>query len=1718
MKSHMQVRSRSQAGAAIIVVLSVLLMLLAIATPFLIGVRRDFVTARRDSERFRARAVADAGLDWARLELEATHQGVEGLGLGSSTPGWDGPDELRVRTSPKSWANAVAGLDRPLLNDPRGDLWAIRVRDEQSLINADSAPPFVWAAVLGRTTMRKASTPSDGAIDVASTAGFPKRNGEIVVGQERVRYALAEDDRFSGVQLRRNYPEGTQVTAALAWDLAAFNHRSPQAREQGGYAAMWNPSLAKEAAAAAGRPLREEELDRVLAPFTGYGRRGAIARWLRPTRVVADVNPQDFDEEKGGQPVRVENADWFNPGSTARLAVGGQIHDDLVVRVSGNTVWLKNAVPNIFPFDVSTLASQMRHPVNINGASREVLVMLFEGLEWSPQAGRTGNADRRVSPELAAEVAEVVIKNRPVRGMAHLAELLKAMFLVKRGEGSNYGGYASNDNEIDRYLNENFFGGEEEQVPEVDVADVQVGGSTSTTMTAEMAIAIMQNGLNPNHRFLLSSTMPYRFTSGDIFRVETEASVNDASGTELARHRQRETFRSAPARMLSLRFNSQEDFELPIVRTRRGRFVTSHPRGMDTDLSTRQQPVTRIYRYMSNFESGSRPGVYPSRTSGDLRAAPARLTTPAAGDFEEHFDGAARGAVARGLPPQRGQVPPEWILPEGLPVGRLLYDMPLNGGQGGNGITNGIAPGLGSPNSGVVADALGMVPFVVEFYVKPASFGAGPGLIDIQGEIPAHDYVRAWFDPSDRSFHFEVHDNTVDDPSAGNIVEACEVTWTPPAGVLEDDTWYHLSLHVEGCRPEAISLHVDGFKRGEARFISRLAADLAEDTLLFDVEDASDWPDHGTFWIGTELVTASRVGPNSYRCLDNQNITASGPAFAPLGRGARGTRARSHQTGETVSLFGASVALTNANSEPGEVLSAGGGTLVSPLGPFRLFAIGDDNTSTEIIPGTGGTSPDPNTPPPPPVIVRVMDLQTSAYIRLDSFLNPGAVAPELDSFQESGGYALIVSRMTDGTALSSTETMAQILRYDSRQGDRLIGLHAVGANIGASSGVAGLVVPLFTTQLSQKVVTQMQGGGTSSPSWRAAIMPLSVHLTDVSGYKPAGPQTTGGNATGVGSGIAAAAGAPQIFGEFIQLGNPQLVPTAANFANHDIEWLRYYDVDQTNGMLVNSGQTGLLTAIPAAAAMLNGSNPQPNVSVINQALRFRGQFGTDQFGYDTFSTTPRVHAGGVEAQPVFRLANASDDSPGLGYGDAVTVYSPVDAAKLKAYVTWSALPLALASDGPWALAAFSRSLGARINQVDLTQQVDYRAQSRLVKFPSGELPLINASGVASIGRGRGAAGANVPVDTLIDEVRVRGLLGREFIVWDQADVDPLGTATTTFPLAVDPTDTQIPISGVLPKSQPIAAQPLSNQGTTNYVLPDGRRIINNQAQGLPANGGLVQIGDEVIFYRRLAPGAAGGLALEDCDRGVMNTIATTHSYGDRIVFLDWRAVAALGTPLDPDGFAVNLSSTQNFDPQGGLAFVGQELLHYTELRGTSLSVPAEADADGDLRGLFRGRFGTQRGTHGTGAMVLGMPFRYWDRFARNSDHPDLGFWEFSLDEPGAFLDALHWRYRFNRPNLALRFLVRLDDRVPWNTPPEKSNGKLLFFETESGREADREVRHAIRRSGRGGAEVRVFFSWNANAFDAADLRLNDWKATPVLLSTKLDYLTQPRVLKREVLR
>ena len=1675
-------------GIALVVVLTVLFMLFVIATPFVVSSKNDYRIATSAASQYRARALADAAVEMAKHRLEATHRGVEASRGDQATPYWDTASETAVDPHPKDWADLIDPDGGRYLANPRGDMWNVSVRDEQAWLNADTMPPYLWGAFVGRTRVASAGEANSKRLEVESTAGFPPR-GEIVVDGDVLPYRRIDGGAFLEVNLTKPYAVGTTVLAKAAYELATWNYQATP----GQYRTFPALTSVKEVSGF-GRPIAENELDGVLSQLTRWGRREAASNWMQGQTVIADVDPQDFEDTRG-QPVRVLNPDFFNPGTVVRLTEGDAFEYHVVRSAqrqgSAGVVNLLEPVGQIFRGRWTTISAELRHPVNVNACSRDVLVLLMDGVEYAPSRGRGSRDDRRVSTDLATEVADTVIRNRPLEGPRHLADLLKRMFHLKRGQTVSLDTVA---------------GG-----PSPAEDDTVEPGSAE--MTEAMALAILQNALNPCFWGLRQSTMPFAYDSGDRFTAEVMVSVNDAGGTELARRRVRETFLSAPSRPLTFRQTTQRDFERSIVAARSGRYVETHPWPMSFYTSPTSKPELRLLRYTSNFADPEKAGFFPDPTEGDVRLQPARLTTTQGGDYEEHFDGQlgrTGGASGAAGGANASQFRTELITPEGYPLTEGAFPLPIAGtGAGGGGAGAGGGVAASSPNSGTVTDDVGLLPFALEFYMRPESFGSNPYFFSLTGDDPDTDYVNAYYDAASRSFRLDVHDITLDDPNS-NRTNAVQVRWTPQ-GALEDDTFFHIGAHVGSTFPGDASLHVDGFKRGESNLTTTLSSGLSDTSTSFSVEDVEgleDWPTQGAFRVGTEIVEATRNGTD-FTILNPSSFEDS---IVQLGRAARGSRLYSHPSGQSVSPFGYSLLLRTSTDIQGIALPSGGGQLASDLGPFNVMSL--VGNSMEVI-----DSGDP-AQGVPPTVVELYDPSMDPDLTLMPYGE--GTAQDIQAFQTSGGYALVVT--VSPLRGQGSNLMVEMVRYQgvqtTAQGGRLTGVQAVPnppnpelqGNPMLGAGGASFILSTTRIQHDTANISPM------TPGRLTAVIPISVHLTDTTGYRIPAPAPNGSGETEP---------------EFVQIGSPSVNPTFGGIEGQRLEWMRYYHVDEQNGMLLCDDVDRLERAVGHVAASVGS---KPDLLRLNfDGLWFRTQEGTHVFDTRTPLEPGLDLATSDRVVPVFRTSTLSSRRyTSAGYGEDVTLVG-LDGTRSLQVIAWASPRIDTGQSSSaqggiqFSQQMFERDLVAFVDNVagDVVQETipagglgDRRRFARICRFPSGELPRIRSNGVAYVGSdssGQPRGGA------MIDEVRLRGQRPEHYVVWDQGVINPVSsTPPDSLPVAVSDSDDEIPIAQT---EFVLEAVFLANENPElRDWIPDGRKILAEMTGNLDQDAGLVQIGDEIIAYRDVGAGQSGFPVLRDCIRGFMGTEPSSHGYGEPIVFLDWVVVSELTNAIDDEGADLVVEETRGFAPFGGTVLVfndatGREVMHYTRAQGDTLLMPRRLEEDGgdtDAAGIFRGRYGTTPGSHDTGSIVMNLPFRYWDRYAPESDDPALAFYSFAVDEGDGFFDQLVWSHRFEQPGLGMTVACRLDDRLPWSTPVENAKGKLLVFDAKQGRGQRVENKVPLRVSGRG-LEVRVFFRYLPNAFDPVNLTRHDWKETPHLLDIGVTYAVQPRVFRREIL-
>lgn len=1735
-------RTRSDDGVALILVLSVLMALMVLAVPMLTVARQESAASVAPFARAKARAVADGMVRYAEHRLQSGHRDEEALRAGApvtssegsfvhATPDYDTaaeaevpPDLLNERGQPLVDGEGTPFLHRTSGRDVTTDL---KVRDEQAWPNLISAPPFLIAASLARTTLGADITDKDTEIQVEDTSAFPAK-GAIYLNGEIITYSSKEPGRFVGCQRgaegglkARAHRSDAYVLDDRSREITTLLYASPKAK--GGWREPVQPTFVKEIALLGRSALSPLEVDRLVLDFATLGRRSVAGAFGEKVTVRAPIDPAADDGN--GFPIQVTTAEGFNPGTIVRLSDGIQEEFGIVMQARSQggffgggfgTLRLAKAPRGSYEIGRTTVQPMLRHPVNINSAPSSVLYRLIEGVEFVPGGRPQQGSPGRVSGESATIVVEGILANRPFRDFQHFRKVLQEL--------------------------------------------VEANKIIFTSMHAE---AVFRNAVDANDVALLTSTVPFSFQSYDYYTIEGSAVVNDQSGRELARESIRQRVHVSPSGWLQSNFDTQWDFEDSLVRSRSGRYVTTFPFPVERWVSATQIPASRIPRMLQGF--GGNPfggaaqeeqkgeekkqdarfedGVFPSRDEGHVQLIPARMESRG---YNKHFDGPAQllfpiedpgvtldrinpeGWLLSGGPfkidprdasggfgggGQTMQVGGRTRRTQGGAGGPSTVEVRIESGQGGGGgLGGGGNRGGGNRGGGSLMGRTTPNPVRVDMWYR---FGGGAGgrhvLYDFVGENADEDRITLSRE-NDGALVARVADRTLDDPS-DSVEEVAVTRWEPEVGGFwQPNTWYHLGVGYRGSHPNDVALFADGMKRGRARFHGTLSGNFDANDTNFSIEDAEGWPDFGVAMVGSEVVAFERNG-NSFDVLQFQGQT--------WGRGQRGTRRLSHTAGEPVTLFGYSGLPRTANGNSGTCIPPGGATLKDSLSHWCVASF-DSNTTISInVPGPGGI----------PLVIQLEVHDPSKPNGSILTLNNNSLGvPDFDAFPASGGYIVIVS--ADVPVPGAPQGGIEFAKYQSRAGNQLIGLQSVpnppNPDLAAAGGNA--VAPISVQRLVHPVRLAGQGS-VPSLSTLAVVFPVSIALTSIEGYlEPEAPQ---GNSAAAGP-LAAWNTDP----EFVQLG----LPNTRNLEQNDIEWVRYHHIDESGShLLCDEVRFIQAAAFVLEATTLGGGALLGAHDRVGMFFPFRRQCGTALLSNGRISSgtevVPCIRTEAMGARTAINNPNYSptvQDAPVngqrwsfAGFGDSVTIEGQNSRDRKRATVAWAGvdewtvrtlnlngqqIQLEVVRDYPgqgWI--AFSESLGVEYRQRSLPR--DGLTQSRtnyvrLLKFPSGELPdMGRAARAYAGGDAEGQIGSQ---DAILDEVRVTPFEPERYVLWNHtaADFPQNGTGTVVPSTGINETVDEIPIANV---QWVVSAPTVFGSEPVFYILPDGRKIhYDEELRGLPTqDAGLVQIGEEVIAFRGVGRGQSGGPALLDCQRGFLGTIPTKHGMGENVVFLDYVNVSRLQSAMDGTSATIPVASLQAFFQNGGTVLIENEMMHYTELQTGSLSMPLALNDQGEATGgLFRGRYGTTSQAHDAGAIVLEMPYRYWDRYAPRQDSGEMSYYGFSLDLPGAFFHKITMEEYRPNPATDIEILCRTDPSIPWTADPKKTPGLYLFEEATAADPA------LVNRAGRG-LDVRVLFRYLPGAFPSDLLSGHDWKTTPELRSISVTYADETRVLGRE---
>lgn len=1707
-------QSSVQGGFAIVTVLMVLLGLLVLSAPFLMTARNASRASSNLSDQAQKRLALDSAVRRALGRLGDSHPAIDG------TPYFDGVDEISVDNAfPEGFWNA---------SNPNGVMWDVDVHDVAARIDLNSANPQVFANMMklaGRLT--EDVTGKDVRLPISGSREFDPK-GFVVIGGELIGYQAVdggelqecvrglaapvdEEGKFlpCGPRPPQSHGFGTPVLDQRCFAPVIWRTMTPDGTLRGFDATEQVRDASNFALAGS---MGDKNLAQLRRMGTVYGGLRAGARWSRAVRVTNSI--------QGGQDcgLRVEGGRYFNEGCTVQISDGQRTEIAIVQRVTGAGIQLDNSLVNDYAPYTSWVRVLIKRPVNINIASREVLIALFANLQRR-------RINSRITGREAEDLADAVIESRPFEGLEDFARRI-----VLPAAGLEV------------------LPGDAPAIPEA------LAGDSSILDSPQDAMALLVNAINANDSSLSFSTMPFSFVSRDVYELDARAMVNAQSGIARASATRNQVSMVVPQRELLQLWTRQEDFEEMLRLDREAPGWASGPHAL-VRPDGRENPPSRFWAHMGTYAGAPYvdgltrlQNVDPSSPPSAERVFASREQDPVgfmqlwASRVEEsgrrqgrmlHFDHETREPEGRYLPDQ--------TILRAARDGVVGYV-----DQGANGLATG---------SGLLR------PIEFSGWFQPRSLRDGV-LFDVGSNSLEADRVTLRLEGGD--LVLRVMDGAADHPDSV-FDEFGEVRFAVAAGEgpgLQVNTWSHVHLEVTGNRPDQMHLAIDGQTFGvRTPGLTHLTAPLAGDQSTIQVESTDGFPARCTIRIADEVIEVEVTGSTTFTA--SPTVTGANASYGgrlarefvvPQGNGqpalnqGLASRITDHGAMTPVQLYGYSNPVSDN-------VPAGEAALGGQLGLFSAGIV------TEVeVPGTSQTGE--------PISIEIQGGQLQLGLGIEGYnseavsitLAPAelGVTPEqlMSGFNASGGYALLMQGGTQNTfqvpidpsdPSAGTQTIPasnlrtvqnspvfgwEIIRYASVQGMTLtLAPNGRGDTHGWQNPGAEQAPErrAFVTQWTLPV----SGGGQfpvpGDLEWSPMVIPISVFAPGADANLSFLPAADG-------------------FSELAQITHLDQAELT--------EWVRYDEI--RNGHLVRNSEVALREAqrvafpsrarrvnvgqqpggggggippAPTALAATPGAPPSPAAPASQQAS---GSYWVDDLGQweESYETRPisktiashlqfrgalgtyiHTHPNGTPVLPVFRIRGGGPDrghpgrldeaflmstdpqepswpvivhyarQPSLAHETYDFQIDPMDPTQATfAAVSNGVAPQVGIRQGDIYVGLQQRApvpiIGNQSAQSQGLNTLDTRLVARLVKFPSGELP--RSASVVTVGSSVRAT--EIP-DAIVDEL----LFG-----------------STDF-------GTQTGFGADTRGGHFVLSQPLTIGADTFEVARSSLRIPdsiyseagNDMLNHLPDDAGLMRIGNEIVCYDTLSPGT-GVLVLAPGGRGLLGTEELNHERTEGMAFLDsWVVTQLSGAVAAGDG-QLSIEDSEGF-PEAGTVLVGDELIHYTRLRSGRLEMPLTSREPGRNdeggTGLFRGRYGTRPQSHAIGTPVILFPFRYWDRWAEQADQPELHYMGISVDQPGAFHLGMFWDEEVSNSGLSeIAVLQRTRPEIPWDADPEETEGLDIIWDATSGGDFNPINVQTDR------VEWRVFVNYSDGAFDSQFGLSHGWKETPRLRTFGATYL------------
>ncbi len=1736
-------------GIALISVVSVLVLLALIATPFLVTMRDS--KSRGENFLYSARAdwEAESLFELTRAHLTSSLQHIERRRLdelgfvadsGSRPPDNATPtsDTLSEFELPEE---LLARFNKLSAREQR--VWDVEITDLQSKLNLNGCSFPVLANILGRSEIADEIGRDDTNIAVTDASVFPPEGGVVRIGSEVVKYgsilgnALSDCERGYRSELPENggpgeYQPGDSVILEAAFQIAT---RPFRARE-GAYVRYTNPYQARTISEQGVAALSALEFDRLRPFITAWNGNVVGDGWSNPQVVRNGVTPGDASQLY----VNLKNPRYFGAGTIVRLTDGVNSDYAVVTKVRGtNQVLLAGKIEHSYDADQARLYSLARSPVNVNTASVRMLAVIFEGVR---KRGIGTGISAATAGELAAYIKTFTVRGEdgasPDGSMSDEAEDGDASL----GQGAGV------------YRNWEDF-----------IAAIDSARQFGVNLSDDEREAIIKNAMNANDSTLEFSTVPFCFQSFDMYEVRATAAIMDQTGRELARRELRRVIVASTTKSGTYVVQTQNDFQNQIMKSRDGKWFTTYPNNVNAQYDYGNIPASEYFAYAQKSRF---PDTDPATAVGDVRLLPAafRYANRNVLDRVYHFD--------------------QTDLPDGQDLVQQSFDVGVDGPYNVRNKLADLVRFIDVDGFGTNIE-MGLRDFSLSFWYKPGwSRGEGNQVIFDYGLDDDHtNRVSLTYDGARDMLVLAVADATRERRSREVFYNFDHTTWLPT-------TWYHIAVHVGGSHASQLELFVDGEKQGLASGITRLTTSVPPTGLInqLSVEDARSFPESGVVIVhgqnGSELFEYSRRTEGA--------LTISRRKARNIDHLLDQTELRNHESGAVVELYGfAGPLLTDIRS--------GGAVVQTAFGPFRVYrfnytgdTLEDQNAtsarfirgladsasaSTQAIPGvrlteftTGSNSSD-----------ILDDLGGQGAQGLAMIISNSARVPPIATTGGggSGGGASPGRWQIRGGSVNGTSNEQQssdiggveIVRYsvvNASSGEiqieqRHVQLPGVTVNrLGADN--LNRFMPTYSfgdttrTDATFGLAVQTQGLQSTNGAYTAFI-PIGFvagGAANADYLKPAIEEQHVGGVAYV-----------QVDSEWFEYDtlDTQIVPQRVAF----LRTRRLQEVQALFAMTIarplveqqiqradsprrgspgGSGGTASGQSAPPIAVDANLENDAPTepqtgsstTSYLNptadgldafriaQMLRFRGmELRNENREFRIANTIPNDHAASEDVIACFRVTHGNSfertDDPSMrgaypGFNDLLTLrdtrFNDEYVRVQWGYKGWVGLTLPTVQTWLW----------DRPNRGDNDlRRYDSRSWSRVLKFPSGELPdagLTTQVEKLRFGVRYDANGGTSPA--IIDEVFFPNFTHQSS---DRPNYVLLGDVPQELiqQQTQQNNPNQVPIqptfNGIDETTDQIPSHMIYFIAASNAFAPNGLPIDQRL---FPTDGGIIRIDDELILFSDFD--ASRGL-FTGCQRGTFGTLPKRHEYGAVISGIHSFPTSRLTSGADPSSASFQLQDAFDFPDDGYLRIAdAAEVIGYTQRLNNALSGPlGRIDPDetserdtADARvggGIFRGRFGTVPEGYSVDDIAIALPFRQYDRYAEYSDDAENSYVQLSWTKPGAVWKRITWS------DVPVQFvevlaLVRFSGGPEWDSDavirvgqepmPLTDRRKFLYEITDPTAknllnvEADR-------------VEVRLLVRFARGAYDRfANVAPDYWKESPWIQKVVVEFVAPPSVI------